>query len=203
MWLSTTRASPKKSWPHSFASKTSRLKTRPGRSTNVCSSPNSRTVSSSGRPARNTSMRSGSSSSSRYFLCSFSGPAEDRADFLQQNRHGKGLCRIIVNFQLKSPQLLLFAVEGRKHDNGHCGFPADQLAHAEAIDLWKHDIQQNQVKPLFPEAFDPFHTIAGQHRGIARAPEIRLQKFLNIRLILDYQNFSQYNYPEFECIIKL
>ena len=74
------------------------------------------------------------------------GTSYDDPDLLQQNRHGEGLCDIVVNVQPESPELLLLPIQGGEHQDRHLGLPPDELTDPEAVNLGQHQVQQHQVE---------------------------------------------------------
>ena len=85
---------------------------------------------------------------------------------------------------LEAAQLLLLPVQGRKHQDRNRRLPADPLAYAKAVDLRQHQIQENQVIGSLLKPCQSLYSISRRRRLIPRVPQIRVQKLLDIRLIL-------------------
>ena len=98
--------------------------------------------------------------------------AEHRPDLPQQHRHGEGLGHIVVNLQIKAPQLLRLPVQGGEQDDGHPGLAADELAHPKAVQLGQHHVQQHQVKALPLKERRRLNAVPGQGGVVPRVPEV-------------------------------
>ena len=132
--------------------------------------------------------------------------SQNRAYLLQQDRHRKGLRHIIVDLQLKSPQLLLLSVQRRQHQDRHVRRFAHTFADAEAVDFRQHHVQQDQIKILTLKCSQRLHPIAHQCRRVACMAQIGLQNFLNVRFVFHDQYLFQMKHlfaPVYHRIVNL
>ena len=115
-------------------------------------------------------------------------PPQHRRQLPQQDGHGEGLGDVVVDLQIKAPELLSLSVQGGEQDNGHPGLAADKLAHPKAVQLGQHHVQQDQVERLLLKEAHRLNAVPRRCRLIARVAQVGLQQLLDVLLVLHNQN---------------
>ena len=79
------------------------------------------------------------------------GAAQHRADAGTHLQDIEGLGHVVIRAVFQAEDLIHVLALGGEHDDRHVGLLADALAHAQAVQLGQHYVQQHQVKRLLLE----------------------------------------------------
>src|SRR5690348_3543450 len=80
-------------------------------------------------------------------VCIRRSTAHHRVDAGQHLAHGKGLGDVVVCAELEADDLVDLRVLGGDHDDRHAARLAKGPAEVEAAHAWKHQVEQDQVRP--------------------------------------------------------
>src|SRR5918998_4385187 len=88
------------------------------------------------------------------------GPAHDRPHARDQLTHCERLGDVVVCPQLQPHDPVYLVVLGRQHDDGHVALGADPTADLRAIELWEHDVEDDEVRLVGLEGLEGLLTVA-------------------------------------------
>ncbi len=88
--------------------------------------------------------------------------AEDGADAGQELQVAERLGDVVVGAHLQAAHLVHLSGAGGKHDDGNVGKAPDLLAQLEAIDIGKHDVEQDEVRLLLLDEAQPCLAVGGR-----------------------------------------
>ena len=83
---------------------------------------------------------------------------------------------------------MLLAVQGGQHDDWDVGLCTDGFAHLVSVQLWQHQIQENQVRLAVGEPAQGFFPIGSQNDLVSFVLQIILQQFLDIEVVFHNKN---------------
>ena len=82
---------------------------------------------------------------------SLTASAQKGGDPFPQQHHGEGLCHVIIRLFVKTHNLGILVLNGRKHQNRRCACPPYFVQDRQAADMRQHNVQHNKVDAVFTE----------------------------------------------------
>ena len=118
------------------------------------------------------------------------GASERGANASKQFSDGERLGDVIVCAEVETVDLIRNLVLGGEHDDGHAGGLTHASTDLHTIHLGQHDIEQDEIKVFFENAFERKTTVALGDGVEALMSELELNEAGNARLIFDDQNLA-------------
>src|SRR5918998_543739 len=120
------------------------------------------------------------------------GPAHDRPHARDQLTHCERLGDVVVCPQLQPHDPVYLVVLGRQHDDGHVALGADPTADLRAIELWEHDVEDDEVRLVGLEGLEGLLTVAHRFNLETLPLEGMGQHLLERRLVVHNEYLAGY-----------
>ena len=107
----------------------------------------------------------------------------------------EGLCHVIVRPKAKPADLVDIGLTCRHDDDGNIEFCPDAAAEIESIDMWQHEIQDDEVKMATQRSLLPLKTIFFDHHLKIRCFQIIPLQLCDLTIILHDEDFFHDAHP--------
>src|SRR5580692_399997 len=117
--------------------------------------------------------------------------AQERFDTCHQFHRIEGLGHVIVRANFQSKNLVDNLAAGGQHQDRNCDTCLSDIpAHIEAIFLWHHDVEKDEIEPALGRFLKTLFSINGKLDAVALALKAVLQSHANCFFVFDHKNCS-------------
>ncbi len=111
-----------------------------------------------------------------------------RLDASRELVGAEGLDDVVVGAESKSSDFVDFFLSRRYHEERRIFFPTDGAADGEAIRVWQHEVEQDEVEVFGERLFLTFFAVGDDFHGKVVGFEVVALKLCNRFVVLDDQD---------------